>query len=115
MLKITCETFLELHLDTCERGKLVASFTNAMIQTTITISNFDIATNAFTGETNSSAPFFMPGPVTGIIEEDCTGLIAVSGIGTDIYFTFDSENCQLVLDRFGIFSEDVLPWNPYTE
>ena len=114
MLKFTCHTFLELHLDTCERGKLVASFTNAMIPATITISNFDDATNAFTGESTSPVPFFMPGPVTGIIEEDCTGLITVTGIGNDIYFTFDSENCQLDLGRGGIFSEDVLPWNPYT-
>ena len=86
-----------------------------MIPATITISNFDDATNAFTGESTSPVPLFMPGPVTGIIEEDCTGLITVNGIGNDIYFTFDSENCQLDLGRGGIFSEDALPWYPYTE
>ena len=115
MLKITWKNFLEFYLDNCERSKLVTSFTNATLLVTITISHFDIANNAFTGEVTSSFPWFMPGPVTGTIEEDRTGLITVTRLRTDIYFTLDSENCQLDLERSGIFSEDILPRNPYTK
>ena len=68
-----------------------------MFGTTITINNLDIATNSFNGYLMGS----MPGPVTGTIEEDCTGLISVNG--NDVYFTFDSENWQLDLDGIGIF------------
>ena len=115
MLKITWKNFLEFYLDNCERSKLVTSLRNATLSVTITISHFDIANNAFTGEVTSSFPWLMLGPVTGTIEEDRTGLITVTRLRTDIYFALDSENCQLDLERFGIFSEDVLPWNPYTK
>ena len=115
MLKITWKNFLEFYLDNRERSKLVTSLTNATLSVTVTISHFDIANNAFTGEVTSSFPWLMLGPVTGTIEEDRTGLITVTRLRTDIYFALDSENCQLDLERFGIFSEYVLPWNPYTK
>ena len=97
--------FLKLYLDTC--------FTNAIFLVTITISNFNNATNAFTGEATGPNPLIrLLGPVNGTVKEDCTRLITMTGIGSNIYFAFDSENCQLHLYQFGTFSEEKLFLDP---
>lgn len=83
-----------------------------MIPTTIIINNFDIATSSFTGGFFSLDPMLMSGIVTGTIGEDCTGLISVSSLENNIYFTFDSENVLLDLDGFGIFIGNIQPWSP---
>ena len=78
---------------------------------TITINSFDISTNSFDG---ISVGFLSrTQPFTGTIEEYCTGLISGNAFGGDTFFTFDSENYQLYIDGFGIFSVDAFPWNPY--
>ena len=74
----------------------------------IIINSFDISTNSFGGL--SGDPASEPETFTGTIEEDCTGSISGNTFGSNVLFSFDSENGQLDIDGVGIFSVDAFPW-----